>query len=182
MKNTMFQIMVYQYPVSNWDDKKQQIKKFINDENFVRSETFFSDRKISNNSYLKQFSEIFSEELLSFKTELGFNDVMTLTNVWSVKYQKGDFHSVHNHSSTGYSGVLYLEYDEDAHTGTYFVNPQTNPITDLTDYSIPAVHEGSITIVPSNILHFTFPNKSSQIRQIIGFDMKFSKNLDLKIV
>ena len=67
----------------------------------------------------------------------------------------------------------YLEYDEDEHTGTYFVNPVTDPITDLTNYSLPNVHEGAIVIVPSNVLHFTYPNKSNKIRIVMGFDIKF---------
>lgn len=172
MKNIMFQTLVYQYAVSDWENKKEKISNFIKDENFIRNESFLSDRKLSANSYLDQFADIFSTELEMFRKEIGIAE-MFLTNVWSAKYEKGDFHPVHTHSSTGYSGILYLEYNEDVHTGTYFVNPQTNPLTDLTDYSLPNIHEGAMVIVPSNVLHFTFPNNSTSIRQILGFDIKF---------
>lgn len=174
MKNIMFQTLVYQYAASDWLNKKSEILNFIKDENFIRNDSFLTDRKLSKNSYLNEFAEIFSEELEMFRNELGVSE-MFLTDVWSAKYETGDYHPVHTHSSAGYSGVLYLHYNEDEHTGTYFVNSQTNPITDLTDYSLPHTHEGGIVIVPSHVFHFTYPNKSSSIRQIIGFDIKFKE-------
>jgi hypothetical protein len=172
MKNTMFKTLIYQYPVENWESKKFEIKKFICEEKFIRNESFFTDRKLANNNYLDEFLNIFKDELEEFKKEIAVNELI-LTNVWTVKYFTGDFHPVHTHSSTGYSGILYLDYDEDEHTGTYFVNSQTDPITDLTNYSLPVVHEGQMSIAPSSILHFTFPNNSLKIRQVIGFDLKF---------
>jgi hypothetical protein len=172
MKNTMFETLIYQYPVKNWESKKFEIKKYILEENFIRNESFFTDRKLANNSYLDEFLNIFKDELEEFKKDINVNELI-LTNVWAVKYLTGDFHPIHTHSSTGYSGILYLDYDEDEHTGTYFVNSQTDPITDLTNYSLPVVHEGQLSIAPSSILHFTWPNYSLKTRQVIGFDLKF---------
>ena len=172
----MFQTLVYQYAVTDWEIKKSKILNLIKEDNFVRNDSFLTDRELSAHSYLNSFKDIFSHELEMFKHELGVAE-MFLTNVWSAKYETGDFHPIHTHSSTGFSGVLYLNYDEDEHTGTYFVNSQTNPVTDLTDYSLPNVHEGAMVIVPSSVLHFTFPNKSLLTRQIIGFDIKFEKHI-----
>jgi hypothetical protein len=172
MKNIMFETAIYQYPVENWDLKKSEMKKFIYEENFIRNGFFFTDRKLANNGYLNEFLHIFRDELKKFKNDIGVDELI-LTDTWAVKYSTGDFHPVHTHSSTGYSGILYLDYDEDEHSGTYFVNNQTDPITDLTNYSLPAVHEGQMSIAPSNVLHFTFPNNSLKIRQVIGFDLKF---------
>jgi hypothetical protein len=174
MKNILFQTLVYQYPVLDWENKKSKILKYIKDENFIDNEFFLTDRKLSSNSYLDKFAEIFKDELEIFRLDIN-SPSMFLTDVWSAKYEIGDFHPIHNHSSSGYSGVLYVHHNEEEHSGTYFVNPQTNPITDLTEYSSPTVHEGAIIMVPSSILHFTYPNKSNLIRQIIGFDLKFKE-------
>jgi hypothetical protein len=168
----MFETLIYQYPVTNWESKKFEIKKYILEENFIRNEFFFTDRKLANNTYLDKFLNIFKDELEEFKNDIAVKELI-LTNVWTVKYLTGDFHPVHTHSSTGYSGILYLDYDENEHTGTYFVDSQTDPITDLTNYSLPAVHEGQMSIAPSSILHFTWPNRSLKNRQVIGFDLKF---------
>jgi hypothetical protein len=172
MKNPMFQTLVYQYAVMNWEEKKQSLLSLIDHTKFENNQSFETDRKASNNSYLNRFVDIIQQELEMFRTEINMSELF-VTNVWSVKYNTGDFHPPHTHSSSGYSGVLYLEYDEVEHTGTYFVNTTTDPITDLTNYSLPNVHEGAIVIAPSNVLHFTYPNKSKKIRIIIGFDIKF---------
>jgi hypothetical protein len=172
MKNTMFENLVYQYGITDWENKKNEILKFINKSNFQRDTSFETDRKLSNNSYLSAFSEIFKEEIDNFRKELEVPN-LKITNVWSVNYHRGDFHPPHTHSSSGYSGIIYLDYNEDIHTGTYFVNSITDPITDLTMYSVPTVHEGALVIAPSNVLHFTYPNNSDIIRSVIGFDVKF---------
>jgi hypothetical protein len=172
MKNIMFKNFVYQYGIENWENKKEKMLKLINDSAFQRNGVFETDRKLSNNSYLTPFLEIFKKDIDDFRIELEMPN-LEITNVWSVRYQQGDFHPPHTHSSSGYSGIIYLEYDESVHTGTYFVNSVTDPITDLTMYSVPTVHEGAMIIAPSNVLHFTYPNMSNKIRSIIGFDIKF---------
>jgi len=73
----------------------------------------------------------------------------------------------------GYSGIIYLDYDETLHSPTYFINPVNNPITDQTEIKKIQASEGLMIIVPSNILHYTLPNNSHTIKTIIGFDLKF---------
>ncbi len=174
MKNIMFQTLVYQYAVDDWEKKKHSLQSLIDHEKFHDNGSFETDRKDNNNSYRNQFVEVIQPQLSMFQQELDIKELI-ISNVWTVKYKTGDFHPAHTHSSSGYSGILYLEYDENEHTGTYFVDPITDPITDLTNYSLPNVHEGAIVIVPSNILHFTYPNKSKKIRIIIGFDMTINQ-------
>lgn len=170
----MFQTQVYQYAVDNWEEKKHQLLALIDHTKFQYNASFHTDRKASANSCLGNFVDIIEAQLAMFQQDLGVSQLV-VTDVWSVKYQTGDFHPVHTHSSRGYSGVLYLEYDELEHTGTYFVNPITDPITDLTNYSLPNVHEGALVIAPSNVLHFTYPNKSNKIRLVMGFDINLKK-------
>jgi len=172
MKNIMFQTQVYQYAVSNWEEKKQRLLALIDHTRFEYNECFTTDKKDSANRYLSDFVDIIKDQISIFKQELEVS-TLNITDVWTVRYKTGDFHPVHTHSSSGYSGILYLEYDEQEHTGTCFVNPITDPITDLTNYSLPNVHEGAIVIAPSNVLHFTYPNMSEKTRLIMGFDLKF---------
>jgi len=174
MKRPMFEhnSTVYQYNVSDWETKKSKIKEFIKQGRFKRLENFYSDR--GQNYYLNEFLEIFQDELNQFKVELGVTE-LNVTSVWCVKYDRGDWHVPHTHSASGFSGVLYLDYNDEEHTGTYYLNPITNPITDETDIGCPYVYEGNITIVPSNTMHYTHPNQSDKVRSIIGFDMKFNR-------
>jgi quercetin dioxygenase-like cupin family protein len=172
MKNILFQIPVYQYSVLAWTEKKKRLLSLLDSEKFKYCDTFLSDRSQNSNVYLKDFTDIIQSELENFRLDLGLGTIF-VTDVWTVTYKTGDFHAPHTHSSSGYSGVLYLDYDQEEHTGTCFVNSITNPITDLTDGARPQVQEGDIVLTPSNILHFTYPNKSTKDRTIMGFDIKF---------
>lgn len=172
MKNILFQIPVYQYSVLPWTEKKKRLLSLLDNEKFQACDTFFSDRSQNSNAYLKDFVDIVQSELENFGLDLGL-DTIFVTDVWTVKYKTGNFHAPHTHSSFGYSGVLYLDYDQEEHTGTSFVNSITNPITDRTDGITPQVREGDIVLTPSNVLHFTYPNKSTKDRTIMGFDIKF---------
>ena len=95
-----------------------------------------------------------------------------MSDAWCVRYQKGDHQSVHNHRGWGFSGVLYVEYDEKVHTPTKFVAPWQNPSTDTTSLSSPHnIKEGSLIIFPSYGLHFVDPNTTRKPRTIISFDL-----------
>lgn len=172
MKNTLFQIPCYHYSIQLWPEKKEKLFSLLDNEKFIYCDKFFSDRSRNSNVYLKDFTDIIQIELEHFRNEIGVNTIF-ITDVWTVKYKTGDFHAPHTHSSSGYSGVLYLDYDQQEHTGTCFINSITNPITDLTDGFTPQVCEGDIVLTPSNVLHFTYPNQSTKKRIIMGFDIKF---------
>ena len=47
----MFETQIYQYPIENWAEKKQQIGQYIKEENFIRNDFFLTDRKNANNNY-----------------------------------------------------------------------------------------------------------------------------------
>lgn len=172
MKGNLFTINYFQYGVLDWPDKKQKLLEIVDMDSMIKNDkqTFYSDREADQEKYKRAFRELFLTELDLFKAEAELSKI-DIKNIWCVKYAKGDFHAVHNHSGMGYSGILYLEYDDNEHDGTWFIDPMNNPVTDRTGYSKPAVWEGCITIVPSNLLHFTFPNNSEKIRSIIGFDL-----------
>ena len=174
MRTTLFKTDFYQYPIIDWLDKKNKILDNIkiNDLEKNPAQNFFSDRNINKLEYLKQFSEIFKDELNAFRNELGVAN-FKLTEIWTARYGKGDFHAPHNHGGNGFSGIVYLEYDDDEHTPAYFINPINDPISDRTKLIVPNTFEGLMIIVPSIIHHYTLPNTSDKYRTIIGFDIKF---------
>ena len=175
MKTPLFQTDFYQYPIENWKSKKEKLLEYINFDDMVRNpnQMFESDKHTNNSGYLKLFGETFNQELNFFKAEANLPQ-FALTKVWTVNYKKGDMHGPHNHAGSGYSGILYFNYDEDEHTPTHFVYPLNDPIHDQTMISKPSAFEGLMLIVPSNILHYTKPNYSDKNRTIIGFDIKFN--------
>ncbi len=171
MQVELFKIVAHQFPILNWADKKNRIVNEIDFSKLTRKEKqgFLSDRNES--SYAEKFMDIFQDELQMFRQEIE-KFSFDLVDVWTAEYHKGDWHPPHSHGPMGYSGILYLDFDMNEHGPTYFINPFVDPSQGDTVIKFPIAMEGVITIVPSSLLHFTYPNESEKIRRIVGFDLK----------
>ena len=156
----------------NWHNKKNKIKSLLDHSTFYRTDLidFETDRYKNNKSYMKNFSEIFSDELSMFAQEYKLSQI-TFNDMWCVSYQQGDYQLAHNHGSKGFSGILYLDYDEKNHTPTYFLSPLMDPIADMHAILNLSAKEGDMIIFPSNILHYNKVNKSTIPRTVISFDI-----------
>ena len=172
MKEPLFEFPSFRYEIKDWKFKKKGLIKRIKEEKFIRTplQTFETDRRTSNKSYLHYFQNLIGDELSEFCQEARVS--CSMTDCWTVRYQKGDQQTVHNHRSWGFSGILYVDYDPVVHTPTCFVAPWQDPRTDTTSLAYPSdVKEGTIIIAPSYTLHFAQPNQSRKHRTIISFDL-----------
>ena len=176
MKQEMFSIYYHKYSVNNWQEKKSEIKEWLNKRTLVRRDTgliqFYTDRFSETSDEDKfNFCQIIREELNMFSKEIETNQLI-VQDIWSVQYTKGDFHAPHDHGSCNYSLVLYVDYDEQEHTPTQFVCPYKDATKNVTFISADnSTKEGDIVIFPSNILHLTLPNKSDKIRTVVSMDI-----------
>lgn len=168
----LFTVTMLLYSIPNWDDKKHRFRQLINNDLFETNPNQVCKSDRGKIDYVDGFFDIFESELSAVANDLKV-EKFNLSSVWCVKYDKGDWHPPHNHSSSGYSGIIYLDYIEREHTPVVFVNPVNDPINDTTEFKIPNIAEGDMVIVPSCLLHFTYPNQSDNPRVIIGFDLKF---------
>jgi hypothetical protein len=164
--------------LTDWDKKKQLFLDAIGD-HYVRNENglceFESDRGVERN-YLNTIIELLRPELDQFGDELGVAEFEIL-DVWSVRYQKGDWHTPHTHGTSNWSCALYLDIDEESglpieNLGTHFITDSVNVNTNTSIITSPPITEGVILFFPSNILHFTLPNKSDKPRKIISMDIR----------
>lgn len=173
MIGNLFSVRYVSVQSEDWESKKASLGALLRDEDFERNSLaqFETDRHSNGNRYVNDFCRIFGDELNRFGMEMGLTR-LRIGAIWAVRYERGDYHSVHNHRSTGYSGILYMDYDEAEHTPSIHVSPWNNPITDMTELSAPPVREGTFIFVPSSVLHYTRPNESDKLRQIIAFDME----------
>lgn len=172
MKTQLFEYPSYQYEIDDWNFKKKGLLNRINSQKFVRTDlqTFESDRQTNNKSYLHYFQDLIKPQLFEFCQEAKVTCCMS--DCWTVRYQKGDQQTIHNHRSWGFSGILYVEFDSKIHTPTCFVAPWQDPRTDTTTLSYPHnVKEGTLIIVPSYTLHFVPPNISNKRRTVVAFDL-----------
>lgn len=157
----------------NWERIKGVLIQTINDlQNTTRvdSEKFQSS---ANNEGMEELRNMFTtymqETLQKFGKEIGAQSVK-INNIWTVVYEKGDFHDVHNHGLDGLTGILYLEFDPDEHPATIYVG-NNNFVTNHTELSSPAVKEGEMVFVPSYVLHYTRPNESNKPKIAIAMDI-----------
>ena len=172
MKAPIFEFPSFQYQIKDWEFKKKGLLKRIKDEKFIRTDlqTFETDRQTSNKSYLYYLSDLIEPELSEFCKEAKVT--CSMTDAWTVRYQKGDRQTIHNHRSWGFSGIIFLEFDPKIHTPTCFVSPYQDPRTDTTTITKPAdVEEGVIIIFPSYTLHYVEPNNYRKRRSVISFDL-----------
>lgn len=175
MISNLFSIPLFHCPVNNWNDKKNDLLNKMDHSKFgyYNNNDFLTDRCKTKSNYIVDFENIFSEELNQFKKEIGANEVR-VKDVWTVKYVKPSHnHCPHNHSGSGYSGALYLEYDPNVHSSLKFISPWNNPITDKTQLcEIESVGEGIILIWPSFLLHYVDAIMTDKLRMVTSWDME----------
>ena len=174
----MFKVPLLHLQVSNWETKKEILFEMAKTSNLMMFEesTVKSDYHEENNAqsmgkHNNKVLEVLEEEIEIFCNYFEFNSCVIKSSWFEVADQM-HYHGIHNHGSTGYSSVCYIDYDKSAHTPTQFVSPFHNFLTgELLQY-MPEVEEGSIIFFPSSIMHYTEPNTSEIERTILSFNIK----------
>lgn len=181
----LFNIPFFKYEIDDWKDKKQKLLEIcstIDFKNFdigektkvgVNADNLYTDYNSGNdNVYRDQVVLILKKELQKFKNESKLSK-MRVGNVWFQQYYKSQFHSPHSHGAIGYSSVVYIKFDKNKHQPTIFLSPFNDPTGNLIEYA-PKVDEGQIIFFPSMITHYVLPNRSSDIRIILSFNVNIT--------
>ena len=172
MKAPLFEFPSYQYELSDWDFKKKGLLSRIKKQKFIRTElqTFETDRQTNNKTYVRYLEDFLRPDLFEFCKEAQVT--CSMTDAWCVRYERGDYQTIHNHRGWGFSGIIYVEFDPEVHSPTIFVAPWQEPRTDTTSLSMPKdVKEGTMFIAPSSCLHYVSPNNTRKRRTVISFDL-----------
>jgi|TARA_R100001463_G_scaffold135672_1_gene199342 hypothetical protein len=159
-----FQIEFFKITCNNFKDKREHIEEVLKQYPEMPIGNFHSNRNKADFTW--QLQEIFKDEFSLIKARYGKK--IEVTKAWSVSYNKGDYHIPHNHSSQGYSGIIYLRMKKDS-PRTSYIQPW-NSERDMTRSCCPIVKEGDIMIVPQFLIHYTEPNKLKFKKRIISFD------------
>jgi len=160
----IFKIEFFKIKCVDFKNKKEHIEKILKQFPETQRPDFYSNRDEADFTW--NLRQIFEDE---FKLiEKKYNNKILLQRAWSVTYDKGHYHVPHNHSSQGYTGILYLQINKDSPKTTY-IQPWNNT-NDQTVLYAPDVEQGDIMIVPQFLMHYTEPNKSYFKKRIISFD------------
>ena len=160
----IFKIEFFKIKCIDFNNKKKKLKKILKRYPEMPRGNFSSNR--DKCSIITEFREIFKDEFSLIRAK--FNSKILLQRVWSVTYNKGDYHVPHNHSSTGYCGILYLDMRPDSPKTTY-IQPW-NSQEDRSVLYTPPVKPGDIMIVPQFLMHYSTPNPIKFKKRILSFD------------
>lgn len=169
-QQSLFNISYFQIPVLNFKTKKKQLTNLLKSfpEHREGIQTFLTNRQTDRTGLAQGFSQLLEEEFGMLSQQIKKH--LSISDIWSVSYERGDYHSPHNHGSLGYSGILYLDMPKDAPVTSY-IQPWNNIESDTTIYFPIPVTEGSIVIVPQFVQHFSPPNLAKKKKRIISWDM-----------
>ena len=164
--NIPFKIEFLTIKTNNFKDKKKAILQELKKYPEKRFHNFFSNR--DKTGLADVVANVFQEEFLQISEHYKSN--IDLYSAWSATYGKGDYHVPHNHGSTGYCGILYLNMQKKSPT-TCYMQPW-NCDRDRSIIYEPKAEAGDMVIVPQFIVHFTRPNPLPFKKRIISFDFR----------
>ena len=119
-------------------------------------------------SYSKTVIDIIKPYLADFSGERRIE----FTDMWYQKYYKGVQHSYHNHGHSGWSSVIFVEFDPELHEATQFISPFNNIWNGNLEIFQPPVKEGDMILFPSTIAHEAPPNRSDTRRTIVSYNLR----------
>ena len=92
--------------------------------------------------------------------------------MWYQTEEYGSSHGLHNHGHSGWSSVIYVDYNPQIHSPTQFFSPFNNPWNGNLEAYQPPVKEGDMVIFPSTIAHEALPNSSRVSRTVISYNLR----------
>jgi hypothetical protein len=168
----MFTVPLVHVVVDDWKEKKKKLLNLYKNAHLSldNADSLFTNYYENNKILNRDIQNIFKDEIGKLEKEFNLPN-LKIKSSWFEETETNGSHSIHNHGQYGYSSVCYVEYDKEEHTSTVFVSPFNNTSNgELITYK-PEVDEGSIIFFPSSILHYTIPNKSTQKRLIVSFNL-----------
>lgn len=188
----LFGFPITKFVIEDWSDKKSKLLNLIDftGDDIQEFDYFESDYECQTDyykyqtsaPYLMEFHQILEtdlDKLVSDYTQIlsdryrgdcpfkGIED----WQLWSQRYDIGQFHGAHNHGLMNISCVLYVEFDAKEHFPTTFYSPNPNPFYGTIDKIAPPVNEGEILTFPSVLLHESPVSKSNKQRTIMSFNI-----------
>ena len=164
--NTPFKLEFVSLKTEDFKNKKKSLLKHLKSYPEKKYPNFTSNR--GNQGLADVVAKIFEKEFLTLSNH--FKSNINLYDAWTATYKRGDYHIPHNHGSTGFCGILYLDMHKKSPV-TCYMQPW-NSDKDRTIIYQPSAVEGDMVVVPQFITHYTHPNKNNFRKRILSFDFK----------
>ncbi len=167
----MFAVPIFHLYAKDWDNKKESLRDLSRHQEFKKDpgEYVLSDFRTPSVKW-ELIEPLIRDELQKFKDQVRIN--LEVDSWWFEKGGRGDQHLLHNHGATGFSAVMYINYDPEEHTAVQFVCPFNNVLGWVDIYSPRGVQSGSVLFFPSYVHHYTLPCESDKERLVLAWNMK----------
>ena len=172
----MFSVPLVKYHIVNWKENKKRILESLpklNQEHLGRDVGLYTDFfEVIKNNNLPTYSNVVIDIIKPYLADFTQQRCVEFTNMWFQTAFKGNSHGLHNHGHSGWSSVIYVEFNPQFHTSTKFISPFNNPWDgNLVDF-MPEVQEGDMIIFPSTLTHESLPNQSEVRRTIVSYNLR----------
>ena len=175
--NPMFAVPIVYYPIENWSENKKKILDALPPEDDSQLEPngsglytdFFINGKVKEfPSYFHTVVDVIKPYLKDFMD----GNPVELVEMWYQKYYKNVEHNTHCHGFTGWSSIIYVEFDPKVHESTLFYSPFRQPWDCDVETFQPEVKEGDMILFPSSLLHEAPVNRTNTRRTIISYNIR----------
>ena len=175
--NPMFTVPIVHYPIENWSENKKKILDALPPEDDSQLEPngsglytdFFINGKVQElPSYFHTVVDVIKPYLKSFMD----GNPVEFVEMWYQKYYNMVEHKTHCHGFTGWSSIIYVEFDPKVHQSTRFFSPFRQPWDCDVEVFQPKVKEGDMILFPSSVLHEAPVNRTDTRRTIISYNIR----------
>ena len=175
--NAMFTVPIVHYPIENWSENKKKILDALPPEDESQLEPngsglytdFFINGKVKElPSYFHTVVDVIKPYLKSFMD----GNPVEFVEMWYQKYYNMVEHKTHCHGFTGWSSIIYAEFDPKVHESTRFFSPFRQPWDCDVEVFQPEVKEGDMILFPSSLLHEAPVNRTDTRRTIISYNIR----------
>ena len=175
--NAMFSVPIVHYPIENWSENKKKILDALPPEDESQLEPngsglytdFFISSKVQEMpSYFNTVLDVIKPYLKNFMD----GNPVEFVEMWYQKYYKNVEHNTHCHGFTGWSSIIYVEFDPEVHQSTKFFSPFRQPWDCDMETFQPNVKEGDMILFPSSLLHEAPVSRTDTRRTIISYNIR----------
>lgn len=172
----MFSVPIFHLYVDEWESKKEKLIEIANRQEYERKEGEYVDNDYYNfnKNYWDEIQPLIVKEIQRFVDQLNRN--FYVNRYWFERASKGQQHLPHNHGSSGFSVICYVDYDENEHSPARFISPFNDFDEGLQiTYEPHDIKSGSMIFFPSAVHHYTTPCESDKERLILSFNLSPAK-------
>tara|TARA_B100001250_G_C19762252_1_gene773029 strand:+ start:137 stop:748 length:612 start_codon:yes stop_codon:yes gene_type:complete len=175
----MFEVPIIHYEIANWELNKKKILDALPEETEDQCNpddhglyTDFFANAGRDVKELPPYGQTIISVIKPYIADFSSERRVEFTDMWYQKYYKGVQHQVHTHGHSGWSCVMYVEFDPEVHEPTQFYSPFKNPWNGNLETFQPPVQEGDMVIFPSTIMHEAPANRSDKRRTIVSYNIR----------